>query len=350
MKQVSLVPDKHFRGFATDHGRLLGVTTGVRIWAWHDGVETAADEELAPALTDPRTLVWVDLAGAAPEVLERLSRQVGLDPRAVEDALTPGERPKVTRHVDHAFVTCHASDLSDDPGAGHVSRLILHQISAFVLPHGVLTVRPDDGFPMAEVLQRLRDRPDLIAAGSAGIVYALADVVVDRHFDTIQRIDDIAEAIEEDLFADQPGGRRLQQDLYRLHKELVHLRRAVLPLREVVGTLRRQYGETGPLVGDFDDLYDHVMRASEWTESLRDMAGAMFETQVSLLDARLNVVMKKLAGWAAVIAVPTAITGWFGQNVPFPGEGSMLGLVLSVSLVVGCTLIIYALLRRHDWI
>lgn len=92
------------------------------------------------------------------------------------------------------------------------------------------------------------------------------------------------------------------------------------------------------------------MRASEWTESLRDMVSALFETHVSLLDARLNVVMKKLAGWAAVIAVPTAITGWFGQNVPFPGNGEPLGLVLSVGLIVALTGVVYVMLRRTDWI
>ncbi|WP_425308324.1 magnesium transporter CorA family protein [Ammonicoccus fulvus] len=327
------------------------MTSGVQILEWRDGAEVRPPDDLAFALSDPRTIVWVDLAGADPAVLHDLADQVGLDPRAVEDALTPGERPKASRHGDQFFVTCHASELVDDSPQLHDSRLVLHQVSAFALPHGVLTVRADDRFSLDGVRDRLRERPDLIAAGAAGLIHTLVDLVVDSHFDTIQEVDDVAEDVETDLFADRlPSGRVMQASLYRLHKELVHLRRAVLPLREVVGTLRRQFGESGPLAADFDDLYDHVMRASEWTESLRDMVSALFETHVSLLDARLNVVMKKLAGWAAVIAVPTAITGWFGQNVPFPGNGEPLGLVLSLGMIVALTLVVYVMLRRNDWI
>lgn len=335
--------------FGTRH--TVKVRPGVQILAWRNGIEVSPPDDLAYALADPHTVVWVDLAGADPAVLHELAEQMGLDPRAVEDALAVGERPKASRHGDHSFVTCHASELVDESSQAHDSRLVLHQISAFALPHGVLTVRADDRFSLDGMLDRLRDRPDLIATGAAGLIHALVDLVVDTHFDTIQAIDDVAEDVETDLFADRlPSGRTMQASLYRLHKELVHLRRAVLPLREVVSTLRRQFGESGPLAGDFDDLYDHVMRASEWTESLRDMVSALFETHVSLLDARLNVVMKKLAGWAAVIAVPTAITGWFGQNVPFPGNGEPLGLVLSIAMIVVMSVVVYAVLRLHDWI
>ena len=71
----------------------------------------------------------------------------------------------------------------------------------------------------------------------------------------------------------------------------------------------------------FNDLYDHSMRVSEWSDSLRDLVSTIFETNLSIQDAKLNIVMKKLAGWAAIIAVPTFVTGWFGQNVPFWGDG-----------------------------
>ena len=104
------------------------------------------------------------------------------------------------------------------------------------------------------------------------------------------------------------------------------------------------------MAGYYDDLYDHVLRASEWTESLRDMVTTVFETNLSLQDARLNTIMKKLAGWAAIIAVPTAITGWFGQNVPYPGFGEMFGFWQSVLLVVGASLALFVVFRRKDWL
>ena len=101
-------------------------------------------------------------------------------------------------------------------------------------------------------------------------------------------------------------------------------------MREVVNTVMRHRadsnGHTSDLDGWYTDLYDHVLRASEWTESLRDMITTVFETNIALQDARLNVVMKKLTGWAAIIAVPTAVTGWFGMNVAYPGHRQDLRL------------------------
>ena len=110
----------------------------------------------------------------------------------------------------------------------------------------------------------------------------------------------------------------------------------MLPMREVVNTvMRRGWTTRRPAELDpyYADLYDHVLRAAEWTESLRDMITSMFETNLSLQDARLNTVMKKLTGWAAIIAVPTAITGFYGQNVPYPGFGTHWGFWVSRSLI-----------------
>ena len=102
--------------------------------------------------------------------------------------------------------------------------------------------------------------------------------------------------------------------------------------------------------GEFNDLYDHVLRASEWTESLRDMVASVFETNLSLQDARLNTIMKKLASWGAIIAVPTAVTGWFGQNLPYWGYDSSWGLWQSVVLIVIGSVGLYWLFRRNEWL
>ena len=100
----------------------------------------------------------------------------------------------------------------------------------------------------------------------------------------------------------------------------------------------------------FDDLYDHVQREAEWTESLRDLVGSIFETNLSLNDMRLNVVMKKLSGWAAIIAVPTLVTGWFGMNVPYLGFGQPLGLWLALGIGVVAVSVLYLMFKRYDWI
>ena len=100
-------------------------------------------------------------------------------------------------------------------------------------------------------------------------------------------------------------------------------------MREVVNTVMRRATEdehSAELAPYFEDLYDHVLRAAEWTESLRDMISSIFETNMALADTRMNMIMKKLTSWAAIIAVPTAITGYFGQNVPYPGFAQRVGL------------------------
>ena len=108
--------------------------------------------------------------------------------------------------------------------------------------------------------------------------------------------------------------------------------------------------DVGDLAHWYDDLYDHVLRASEWTESLRDLITSMFETNLALQDSRLNMVMKKLAAWAAIIAVPTAITGWYGQNLPYPGFAAYSGLWASTALIVLCSVALYVVFRRRDWL
>jgi magnesium transporter len=124
-------------------------------------------------------------------------------------------------------------------------------------------------------------------------------------------------------------------------------------MREVVSTIqhRRLDSSTEPALDPlYADLYDHVLRASEWTESLRDMVTTVFETNLSLQDARLNTVMKKLSGWAAIIAVPTAITGFYGQNVLYPGINTAVGFVASSILIVVLVILLYVMFKRRDWL
>ena len=174
--------------------------------------------------------------------------------------------------------------------------------------------------------------------------------MVDGHFDTIQEIDDETERIEDLLFEDRPMDRSFQRAVYGLRKDLVQLRRVVLPMREVVNGVLRHAPTAGALGVWYDDLYDHVLRASEWTESLRDMVASIFETNLSLTDARLNTIMKKLAGWAAIIAVPTLITSWYGQNIPYPGFSEPTGLYACIALIVVSTVGLYLVFKRQDWL
>ncbi|HET7398120.1 MAG TPA: magnesium transporter CorA family protein, partial [Intrasporangium sp.] len=321
---------------------------------FRDGAATSAPashETLSAALRDPETLVWLDLEEADKDHIAWVAQEFSLQATEVEDALALHERPKVSRHGEHVFFTAYATSLRDGtapPDGG--DRLELSRISGFVLPSALITIR-DAAFPIERVQRSWEDNADLLRHGPVALVHGLLDAVVDGHFETIQCFDDEIESLEDVLFEERRTGRGFLRRVYRVRKDIVALRRVVLPMRELVNGMLRHHPPTGSeLDGWFDDLYDHVLRASEWTESLRDMVTSIFETNLSLQDARLNSIMKQLAAWAAIIAVPTAVTGWFGQNVPYPGFQQPAGLWLSVVLIVGMSIGLYAVFRRRGWI
>ena len=334
----------------------------VRTRLWVDGQlksENFPATDASGYLHETGALVWADLLNPDTAALDRLADELGFDKRAVEDVVDHTERTKATRYADHSFITVYATALGPQISGSIQSRLLLSKVSVFVLPTAVVTVRHESDpakpiFDIDEVVRRWDDNSDLLRnGGSAALLHGVLDVVMDEQFDTIQELDDAIESLEDDLFDDKSQTRQLQRDTYRLRKELVELRRVVLPMREVVGTVMRRSVEgtdVAELTNWYQELYDKVIRASEWTESLRDMVTTVFETNLSLQDARLNTIMKKLTGWAAIIAVPTLVTGWYGQNVPYPGYNQISGVVTSAVLSVLTSVILYLGFRRRDWL
>lgn len=329
---------------------------------WRDGrlmAEHVSPDRLTEAVLDDSCVVWADLVDPSAEQLRALADELGLSQTVVEDVFAPHERAKVTRHDAHLFFTMYATALATDdsatPNDDVLRRLVVSRISGFILPRGLVTIRLSGGdapiFVMDDVLRRWDDNSSLLGSDASALVHGLVDSVVDGHFDTIQELDDAIESLEDVLFAEKRTGSDFQRHVYGLRKDLVALRRVVLPMREIVTALMRHRGRTGgELDAWYEDLYDHVLRASEWTESLRDMVTSVFETNLSLQDARLNTIMKKLAGWAAVIAIPTAVTGWFGQNVPYPGFQAQSGLWMSIISIVVLSVGLYVVFKRRDWL
>ena len=285
--------------------------TPVRTRAWVDGVLEAQGfplEDVSHRLRQPGALVWADLLNPGVDLLAQLADELGFDKRAVEDVVEHNERTKATRYATHTFVTAYATALGPQIPGSIESRLLKSKVSIFVLPDGVVTVRRESDcrqpvFDIDDVVRHWDDNADLLRLGSRALLHGILDVVVDGQFDTIQELDDAIEGLEDGLFDDKAQTRQLQRDTYRLRKELVELRRIVLPMREVVNTIMRRSAEAGLESKDtvelnswYQDLYDHVIRAGEWTESLRDMITTVFETNLSLQDARLDTIMKKLTG------------------------------------------------------
>lgn len=292
-------------------------------------------------------LVWIDLVRPTPEALSVVVEHMGLPQTAVEDALAPHERAKMIRHDSHVFFTVYTARLS--ARAPREERLSFSRVSGIVQSSTLVTIRLDDHVSLDELTSRWDQDPGLLSEGTSALVYGLLDYVVDTHFDTIQHLDDEMERLEDALFERRATGSTFQRDLFALRKELVHLRRVVLPMREIVSGILHT-PDRGALDPWYDDLYDHVLRAMEWTDSLRDLLNSVFETNLSLQDARLNTIMRSLAAWAAIIAVPTLITGWFGQNIPYPGFGEPIGLMLSVAFIAISIVGLFFAFKKRDWL
>lgn len=304
-------------------------------------------EQVSDFLADEDTIVWVDLCEPTEADLAALTAEFGLHRLAVEDAVHEHQRPKLDRYDRHAFLTAYSAEFDQENG-----RVRTSELAAFVMPRALVTVRKDDRFAMDAVVARWDAAKDLAGSGVAYLLHGLLDYVVDGHFEAVQALDDEIERLEDLVFDDRPDQAELQRRSFRLRKSLTALRRVVLPMREVVNALMRRdqpfFDEaTAPY---FQDVYDHVLRASEWTESLRELVSTIRETQLNLQSNRLNLIMKKVTGWAAVIAVPTAVTGFFGQNVPYPGSGSSLGFWMSTLAIVLLSALLFGIFRRRDWL
>jgi magnesium transporter len=317
---------------------------------YRDGVLEAKDfpaAQISDYLEEPGTVVWLDLCEPDQDDLQVISEEFGLHPLAIEDATQPHERPKLDRYQDHYFLTAYAVGL--DAATGMLST---SELAAFVTPRALITVRKDARFDIDGVVARWDGSADLAGHGVGFLLWGLLDFVVDGHFTTVQQLDEAIEGLEDLLFDERPKSAEVQRRSFELRKSLVVLRRLVLPMREVVNSLlRRDLGLVDQgMAPYFQDVYDHVLRATEWTESLRDLVSTILETNITIQGNRLNATTKKVTGWAAIIAVPTAVTGYYGMNVPYPGFGQHSGVITSTVLLVGLSTGLYVLFRRLDWL
>jgi magnesium transporter len=305
-------------------------------------------EEISTRLEEDGTVVWLDLASPSEADLETITEEFSLDPLAVEDAVAAHERPKLDRYPDHLFLNLYAAYVDH-----RTMDLATSEIAAFVTPRALITVRKDDRFDADQLTALWDENVDLGRSGVGFLLHGLLDLVVDSHFSAVQALDDELEALEDHLFDTQgSGGIDVPRRSFDVRKSLVRLRRVVLPMRELVNTLmRRHLGVVDDTMTPYyQDVYDHVLRATEWTEGLRDFVTTILETHLTIQGNRLNETMKKLTSWAAIIAVPTAVTGFFGQNVPYPGFQKAVGFYASVAIMIGIGLGLYASFKRRGWL
>jgi magnesium transporter len=321
-----------------------------RTRAWRGGRIEAEDfpvAEVSDYLARPGVVVWVDLCAPEHEDLRVISDELGLDPVAVEDAVSRHERAKLDRYHGYAFLNVYVPRVHD-------GEMIMHELSAFIAERALVTVRQEHGFDVGALIERWDRSPDsgVDEPTAAFLLYGMLDLVVDLQLEAVQALDDEADAVEDLVFGDAFPVKEIQRRSYRLRKNLAALRRVAAPMREVLNTLLRRDLRLvpAPLVPYFQDVYDHTLRVGEWTDGLRDLVADLLDTRLALQSNRMNEVMKKVTSWAAIIAVPTAVTGFYGMNVPYPGFSEHDGFITSLVIIVVCSTVLYAIFKVRDWL
>ncbi len=321
----------------------------MRSRVYRSGVVTSEQlsvDQVAEIVQDSNVTVWLDFTSPQADDLERVQEILGIHELAIEDAVTGYQRPKLDRYTSHLFLAAYTVDFHGETG-----ELVTAEVRAIIAGQVLVTVH-EPHFDMDAIVERWDNEVDLAGHGVAFLVWGLLDVVVDGYFDTVQELDAEIDALEDRLFDTKPDTLEAQRRSFELRKSLGRLRRIVLPMREVLNTLmRRDVSARFPeMMPYLQDVYDHVLRVTEWTDSLRDMIATILETNISLQGNRMNLIMKKVTSWAAIIAVPTAITGFYGQNLPYPGFSEAWGFWASSGLIVVISLGLYFTFKKRDWL
>jgi magnesium transporter len=309
--------------------------------------EGFAIADLSDHLAEPDTTVWADLRAPSKQQLHELAGELGLHELAVEDALGRHQRPKLDRYATHLFLSCHAVRLRLETASLEES-----EIDAFVNRRWLITVRKGDGFPIEPVLERWDRSPDLAVHGVSFLLYGLLDVVVDEYFDAVEAFDAYYDEVSDGIFTEHPLDPAQQRRWFEMRQAMVRFHRVVVPTREAVSSLmRREHGVVAEeLYPYYQDVYDHILRITEASDSLRDLVSTIVETNLSLRDYRQNLIVKKVSSWAAIIAVPALITGYYGMNLPYPGSGKTWGVVVATALMTLVSGGLYLLFKRRDWL
>lgn len=320
-----------------------------RTRAWRNGTVEAEDfpvEDISDHLAHDDGMVWVDFTDPTADDLARVEDELGVHELASEDALEPGQRAKLDRYRSGLFLVVYDITCTRSGDA-----LLTHEVKAFVTGRALVTLHGAD-FDIGEIVRRWDGTGDLAKHGVPFLVWGLLDVVADHATATVEQIEDMADRLEDDLFDTDARTSGIQRRSFALRKSLGTIRRLVVPMHDVIQSLLRGDAEQ---VSDgirpyFRDVADHVASVTDQSESLRDTVASVLDTNLNLASNRQNLVMKKVTSWAAIIAVPTAITGFFGQNLLFPGYGTATGTIVSSALILATGFGLYFAFRRNDWL
>jgi len=302
-------------------------------------------DAISDVLEQPDTFVWVGLHEPDEPLLEKLQEEFDLHDLAIEDAHHAHQRTKIEAYGDSLFIVVQTAQLV-------AGKLALGETHIFLGPRYLVTVRHGASLSYAPARRTCEHSPELLALGPSYGLYGVLDFIVDNLLPIVRDFREELQELEQDIFA-ETFNRETVKRLYDMQRDLMTLRLAVAPMQDVISQLVRLHPNLIPddLRAYFRDVYDHVFRVNESVSAMREMLGATININLSLVSFGQNEVMKKLAGWAAMLAAPTLITSWYGMNFHHMPEldkpwAYPTMIVLVVTVVGG----IFAWLRKSRWL
>jgi magnesium transporter len=266
-------------------------------------IETAGDWSHKPG-----HVVWIGLHEPSLELLRKVQGQFGLHELAIEDALKAHQRPKLEQYGDALFVVARTAQMLD-------GRIAFGETHLFVGRGYVISVRHGASTTYTPVRERCEAAPKAFSEGEDFILYAILDFIVDNYMPVIETIQAEVEEIEDNILGANPSKDQISR-IYQLRRDLLRLRNAAVPLVEVCRRLEKPGlpGIDAAMSPLFRDVSDHIRQVQEEIESLREVLSFTFETSLMTGQSQQNEVTRKLAAWAAILAVPTAVAGLYGMN------------------------------------
>ncbi|MEY3286475.1 MAG: magnesium and cobalt transport protein CorA [Pseudomonadota bacterium] len=296
-------------------------------------------------IAKPGCFVWVALKDATPLELTQMQQEFGLHELAVEDARNGHQRPKLEEYGSTLFVVMKIPAGGDD-----VWRL--GEMAVFVGENFVLSTRREGEPGFLGVRQRCEREPEHLKRGAGFVLYALMDEVVDRYFPLLDRLETELEEIEARIF-DRGQARHNIERLYALKQRAALVRHAVAPLVEVAGKL---HGGRVPAVCQqsqeyFRDVHDHLVRISTALDGIRETLATAIQVNLSMVTIEESEVTKRLAAWAAIFAVSTALAGIWGMNFEFMPELKWeWGYPLALGVIAASGGLLFWRFRRAGWL
>ena len=274
-----------------------------------------------------------------------MQHQFQLHPLAIEDAQHGHQLPKIEEYVGSVFAVVHMIEAED-------GELKVGEVAIFAGRNFILSVRKGAKRGFQEVRERCENEPELLERGPGYVLYALIDAVVDRYFPILQTIEDELDIVEERIFASVTTRENIEA-LYAIKRRLMTIKHAVTPLMEGLANLS---GRRVPVVCNgmqeyFRDIADHLQRLSQTIESNRDTVATAISVNLSMITLQESETTKRLAAYAALVAVPTLIAGVYGMNFDFmPELRWRYGYALAMLTMVTIDVVIFFRLRKAKWL